>query len=55
MNCAPFNILNEAKNNYIDLDMTDMKYQMELTLQAGQGLELECHWCFPLCEVNSGA
>lgn len=46
MNYAPFNILNEAKNNYIDLDMADMKYQMELTYKPVKGLDLSAIGAF---------
>lgn len=46
MNYAPFNILNEARNNYIDLDMTDMKYQMELTYKPVKGLDLSAIGAF---------
>lgn len=46
MNYAPFNILSESSNNYIDLDMTDMKYQMELNYKPVKGLELSAIGAF---------
>lgn len=46
MNYAPFNILDESANNYIDLDMTDMKYQMELNYKPVKGLELSAIGAF---------
>ena len=46
MNYAPFNILNEARNNYIDLDMTDMKFQLELTYKPVKGLDLSAIGAF---------
>lgn len=41
MNFAPFNILNEMENNYIDLDMLDIKLQGELNYKPIKGLELK--------------
>lgn len=39
-NFAPFNIFNELDNNYIDLNVTDLKFQAEATWKIIQGLEL---------------
>jgi len=38
-NYAPFNILNETKNNYIDLDMLDMKMQGEFNYKFIKNFE----------------
>ena len=38
-NYAPFNIFDELNNNYIDLGISDMKYQGEVTLKPIMGLE----------------
>ncbi len=38
-NYADFNIFNELDNNYIDLSVTDMKYQGEINWKPIQGLE----------------
>lgn len=38
-NYAPFNILNELDNNYIDLNMVDLKFQGELKWKILSGLE----------------
>lgn len=38
-NYAPFNILHELDNNYMDLDVIDMKYQGELKWKPVSGLE----------------
>lgn len=40
MNYAPFNILNEQENNYLDLKMMDIKLQLELNYKVVKGLEL---------------
>lgn len=40
MNYAPFNILNEQANNYIDLNMMDIKFQAEAQVKIIKGLEL---------------
>ena len=39
-NYAPFNIFTELDNNYIDVDVTDMKFQGELTYKPIMGLEI---------------
>ncbi len=39
-NYAPFNIFKELDNNYIDLSVSDMKFQGELTYKPIQGLEI---------------
>ena len=39
-NFAPFNIFDELDNNYIDLSVSDMKFQGEITWKPIQGLEL---------------
>ena len=39
-NYAPFNILHELSNNYMDLDVTDLKFQGELKYKPVKGLEL---------------
>ena len=38
-NYAPFNIFDELDNNYIDLSISDMKFQGELSYKPLQGLE----------------
>ncbi len=38
-NYAPFNIVNELNNNYINLHIADMKFQTELNWKASRGLE----------------
>lgn len=38
-NYAPFNILHELENNYIDLNVTDLKFQTELNWKIITGLE----------------
>lgn len=40
MNHAPFNILNEAQYNYIDIDYLDSKIQAELGINPMKGLSL---------------
>ncbi len=40
MNYAPFNILHEADNNRLDIDMLDTKFQAELSIRPIKGLEL---------------
>jgi TonB-linked SusC/RagA family outer membrane protein len=40
-NYAPFNIINELDNNYIDLDMLDMKLQGELGYKILKNLEFK--------------
>ena len=39
-NYAPFNIFDELDNNYIDVNVTDMKFQGELSYRPIQGLEV---------------
>ena len=39
-NYAPFNIFRELDNNYIDLSISDMKFQGELTYKPIMGLEI---------------
>lgn len=39
-NYAPFNILHELDNNYMNLDVVDMKFQGELKWKPVKGLEL---------------
>lgn len=39
-NYAPFNILHELDNNYMDLNVVDVKFQGELKYKPIQGLEL---------------
>lgn len=39
-NYAPFNILHELESNYIDLNVTDVKFQGELKYRPIEGLEL---------------
>lgn len=39
-NYAPFNILKELENNYIDLSMVDLKFQGELKWKIRTGLEI---------------
>jgi len=38
-NYAPFNIFHELENNYIDLSLTDLKFQTELSWKILKGLE----------------
>ena len=38
-NYAPFNIFHELENNYIDLNVTDLKFQTELNWKIIKGLE----------------
>ncbi len=38
-NYAPFNIFHELDNNYIDLNVSDLKFQSELTWKIARGLE----------------
>jgi TonB-linked SusC/RagA family outer membrane protein len=40
MNYAPFNILNELANNYIDINATDLKFQGELKWKVLKSIEL---------------
>ena len=40
MNYAPFSILNEMNSNFIDMDMMDLKLQMELNYKPFKTLEL---------------
>ena len=40
-NYASFNIFNELENNYIDLGVSDMKFQGEVSWKPIQGLELK--------------
>ena len=40
MNYAPFSIINELENNYMNIDMTDLKFQLELNYKPVKGLEL---------------
>lgn len=40
MNYAPFNIFHEMENNYMDLRMMDLKFQLELNYKIIKGLEL---------------
>ena len=37
---APFNIFNELDNNYLDLNVLDLKFQGELKYKPLKGLEL---------------
>jgi len=39
-NYAPFNILNELKNNYIDLKVSDVKFQSEIKYKPISGMEV---------------
>ena len=39
-NYAPFNIHNELKNNYMDLNLADVKFQLDLKYKPVRGLEL---------------
>lgn len=39
-NYAPFNIVNELQNNYIDLSVVDTKFQAELTFTPLKGLDI---------------
>ena len=39
-NYAPFNILHELDNNYIEINMVDVKFQGEMKWKVIQGLEL---------------
>ena len=39
-NYAPFNILHELDNNYIEINMVDVKFQGEMKWKVVQGLEL---------------
>lgn len=39
-NYAPFNILHELKNNYMDLNVVDLRYQAELKWKPVLGLEV---------------
>lgn len=39
-NYAPFNVLNELDNNYMDLNVLDAKFQFELKYKPVKGLEL---------------
>ena len=41
LNYAPFNIKNESENNYIDLDMLDLKVQGELNYKFLKGFEFK--------------
>ena len=40
MNFAPFNIINESRNNKLDIDMLDSKFQAELNIKPIKGLDL---------------
>ena len=40
MNYAPFNILTELENNYIDIDMLDSKFQVELAIKPRPGFDI---------------
>jgi TonB-linked SusC/RagA family outer membrane protein len=39
-NYAPFNVFHELENNYIDLNITDVKFQGEINWKIFKGLEL---------------
>lgn len=39
-NYAPFNVFDELENNYIDLSVTDVKFQGDLTWKPVKGLEI---------------
>lgn len=39
MNYAPFNMQREIRENYMDINMTDLKFQMELNYKPIKGLE----------------
>lgn len=39
-NYAPFNIFHELENNYMDFDVTDMKFQGEFKIKPVTGLEI---------------
>ena len=41
MNYAPFNIMNELDNNYIDIDMLDSKFQGELEFKPIPGFDIK--------------
>ena len=45
-NFAPFNIFNELNNNYIDLNVLDAKFQLELKYKPIKGLELSALGAF---------
>ncbi len=45
-NFAPFNIFNELDNNYIDLEVIDAKFQLELKYKPIKGLELSALGAF---------
>lgn len=40
MNYADFNIINEMKNNYLDIDMLDLKLQANIDYELTKGLDL---------------
>lgn len=40
MNYAPFSIINELKNNQIDVEMLDTRFQAELVVKPMRGMEL---------------
>lgn len=40
MNYADFNIINEMKNNYLDIDMLDLKLQANIDYELSKGLDL---------------
>ncbi len=46
MNYADFSILNETANNFIDLDMTDVKFQGDLSYKPFKELELSALGAF---------
>lgn len=41
MNYAPFNILNELKNNYMDINILDSKFQLELEITPMKGWDIK--------------
>ncbi|MDR1755358.1 MAG: SusC/RagA family TonB-linked outer membrane protein [Culturomica sp.] len=41
MNYAPFSIINELKNNYINIDMLDSKFQGELEIKPMTGMDVK--------------
>ena len=48
-NYAPFNILHELDNNYIEINMVDVKFQGEMKWKVVQGLELSALGAGSIC------
>ena len=53
-NYAPFNILNELENNYIDLDVVDIRFQGELKWRILRKLEASALFAYKYSTTNQG-